>query len=81
MTRVYRNSTYVLKDVLESMRDKKLLSEIERASRLSFDVAKTIVDELVKKKFVNVYEDKNRKGYQLSSLGLEFLNFLKIWCE
>lgn len=81
MIELKRNSTQILKDILECMTEKKILSQIERTSRLSFDVATILVKELERKGFVNNFTEENRSKYQLSSSGLEFLNFLRIWCD
>jgi len=77
----YRNSTQVLLDILDSMTERKLMSEIERSSRVAFDVANIIVTELKKRDFVNSFQENTHTKYQLSSNGLEFLKYLRIWLE
>ena len=81
MGRTYRDSTHVLLDLLESMSSLKLLSEIERQSRLSYDVASVLVNELIKKNFAIKVEENTYCKYQLSTEGIEFLKHLRIWCE
>lgn len=82
MTRkTYRNSTQVLLDILDSLTEQKLMSEIGRQSRVAFDVCAIIVNELKKRGFVNTFDESTYTKYQLSSNGLEFLKHLRIWLE
>jgi predicted transcriptional regulator len=71
-----RERLEVIKDILNSIREKRRIkpTRLLYASNLSPQMFKTYVDELLKKEFIFIEEDKKgKKEFLLSKKGFDFL--------